>query len=116
MQTLEQLEQAVLDWAADKGIFSKATPYKQAQKTLEECGELLYAIGKMETADNLEDPEAYGWAQVECVDAIGDILVTLAIQARMQGFTLEDCFRSAYNEIKDRKGQMINGQFVKSNQ
>lgn len=112
MQNLEQLEQAVIQWAEDKQIFAKATPYKQAQKTLEECGELLTAIGK-----DMAEQECYGCptdeTSVEIMDAIGDIAVTIIIQAKMQGLTLTDCLQSAYNVIKDRKGQMVNGQFVK---
>jgi hypothetical protein len=29
------------------------------------------------------------------------------------GFTLNECLEAAYNEIKDRKGQMIDGVFIK---
>lgn len=109
--SLETLEQQVIQWAEDRSIFQKATPYKQAQKTLEECGELLYAIGKQDNADiSFEDASI----KEEVADAIGDVLVTLAIQAKMQDLTLEECFQSAYNEIKDRTGSMVNGQFQKN--
>lgn len=46
-------------------------------------------------------------------DAIGDIFVTLVIQSEMHGFSLNECVAKAWNEIKNRKGQMIDGQFVK---
>ena len=49
----------------------------------------------------------------EIKDAIGDIVVTVIIQAEMQGMDIEDCLESAYNIIKHRKGKMQNGQFVK---
>jgi len=94
-----KLEQEVIEWAADKGILTKATPYKQAQKTLEECGELLYAIGA-------DEPD-------EIIDAIGDIVVTLIIQCEMQGLKIEDCLYRAYNVIKNRSGVMRDGQFCK---
>jgi NTP pyrophosphatase (non-canonical NTP hydrolase) len=96
---MQNLESAIIQWAEDKGIFQKATPYKQASKTLEECGELLHAIGAKD-ADEIKD-------------AIGDIIVTLVIQAEMNGLTINECLQSAYDVIKDRKGKMINGQFVK---
>jgi NTP pyrophosphatase (non-canonical NTP hydrolase) len=96
---MEYLERLIIKWAEDKGIFEKATPYKQASKTLEECGELLHAIGANDAT--------------EIKDAIGDIIVTLVIQAEMQGLTLLECLQSAYDVIKDRKGKMVNGQFVK---
>ena len=47
------------------------------------------------------------------IDAIGDIMVTLIIQAKLQDLSLEECLESAYNVIAERKGKMINGQFVK---
>ncbi|TXG86613.1 MAG: nucleotide pyrophosphohydrolase [Spirochaetes bacterium] len=94
-----ELEAAVEQWAEDKGILSKATPIKQAMKTQEELTELCNAI-----LDN--DRE-------EIKDAIGDIMVTLIIQAKMQGMTIEECLESAYNVISKRTGKMVNGQFVK---
>lgn len=94
-----KLEKEIIVWAAQKGILTKATPMKQALKTLEECTELLQAIQDR----NRE----------EIQDAIGDILVTIIIQAEMQGMQIEECLESAYHVIKHRKGQMINGTFVK---
>jgi len=95
-----ELECAIQDWAEQKGILNSGTPIKQALKTVEEVTELCNAI-----IDN--DKE-------EIKDALGDILVTLIIQALMQNLELEDCLGSAYKVIKDRKGKMINGQFMKS--
>ena len=89
----------VVFWAREKGILDKATPITQGLKTLEEVNELLVAI----VNDDIE----------EIKDAIGDIVVTVIIQAEMQGMDIEDCLESAYNIIKHRKGKMQNGQFVK---
>lgn len=94
-----ELECAVEQWAEEKGILSKATSIKQALKTQEEVTELCNAI-----LDN---------NRLEVIDAIGDIMVTLIIQAKMQNLSLEECLESAYNVISKRKGKMINGQFVK---
>ena len=44
---------------------------------------------------------------------MGDIMVTLIIQAKMQDLSLEECLESAYNVIAKRTGKMVNGQFVK---
>jgi NTP pyrophosphatase (non-canonical NTP hydrolase) len=110
--TLEALEQLVVEWAADKGIFAKATAYKQAEKTLEECGELLHAIG-MQTVASRYDEGDLQQATDEVKDALGDIFVTIIIGAHMQGFTIGQCLQSAYDVIAKRKGQMINGKFVK---
>lgn len=94
-----ELECAVEAWAEEKGILEKGIPIKQALKTQEECLELCNAI-----LDNNRD---------EISDALGDILVTIIIQAKMQGMTLESCLEGAYNIISKRKGVMIGGQFVK---
>lgn len=96
-----ELELAVEVWAEEKGILSKATPMKQAMKTQEELTELCNAI--------LDDNKH------EIKDAIGDILVTLIIQAKMQKMNIVDCLNEAYNVISKRTGKMINGQFVKDN-
>jgi NTP pyrophosphatase (non-canonical NTP hydrolase) len=71
----------------------------QALKTLEEVGELIGSIHKDD--------------KVGVSDDLGDILVTIIIQAEMQGLKLEDCLLSAYNVISKRQGTIINGQFVK---
>ena len=94
-----ELECAVENWAEEKGILSKATPIKQAMKTQEELTELINAI-----LDNNRD---------EVIDALGDVMVTLIIQAKMQDLSLEECLESAYHVISKRTGKMVNGQFVK---
>lgn len=94
-----QLEALVIEWAENKGILQKATPARQADKTLEEVEELRAAI-----ADNNRE---------EIADALGDILVTIIIQAKMQNMSLTECLEGAYNVIAKRTGKMVNGQFVK---
>ncbi len=95
----EELKKNVINWAAEKGIFEKGTPEAQAWKTLEEAQEILDGI----ITENKE----------EIIDGIGDTIVTLIIQAEMQGVELLDCLEIAYNVIAKRKGKMIDGQFVK---
>lgn len=156
---LDDLEPLVIKWAEKKGIFKNGTPYKQLLKTGEEILELLQAIED----NNLDEIE----------DAIGDIVITLIIYAKMKeitckrdfknysfkaddtaahrlvtdysvllqtekfgkslkpiidmhemmiklhhiackyNFNIWECLQSAYNVIKNRKGKMINGTFVK---
>jgi len=96
-----ELEVVVETWAQQKGILAKATPMAQALKTLEETTELCTAINNDDRA--------------EIIDAMGDIMVTLIIQARMQDISLEACLESAYHIISKRTGKMVNGQFVKDN-
>ena len=49
----------------------------------------------------------------EVVDAIGDMVVVLTNLAHLNNVNIETCIASAYNEIKNRKGKMNNGTFVK---
>lgn len=97
----QELETLVIAWAKQKGILENGTPSAQCDKTFEEVEELAEGI------DN-NDRE-------EIIDALGDILVTIIIQAEMQGLKLEDCLESAYNVISKRTGKMVDGQFVKDN-
>lgn len=99
MKDYFELECLIEQWAEDKGILAKATPIKQALKTQEELTELCNAI-----LDNDKH---------EIIDAIGDIVVTLIIQAKMQSVTIEECLNAAYDVISKRTGKMVNGQFLK---
>ena len=76
-----------------------ATPQAQMLKLTEEVGELAHAVarGKID----------------EAADAIGDIFVVITILAKQMGLSVEDCAELAYNTIKDRKGRMVDGIFVK---
>ena len=112
----QELEKLVLKWANDKGILEKSTPMAQANKTLEEVNELLFAITMRDKLNiNLITNESgvVFNSNDEIKDAFGDILVTIIIGAELQGLKLEDCLESAYNVIKNRNGKMVDGQFIK---
>lgn len=89
----------IRQWADERGIYDKGDAKTQYVKLMEESGELAQAILKQ----NRE----------ESVDAIGDMVVVLTNLAVFIGVDIEDCITSAYNEIKNRKGTMSNGTFVK---
>lgn len=114
-KNFNQLVQLVNDWAKEKGILQKATPLRQHNKTDEEVNELYEAL--LAQANNLYSFTNSKGETVntehEVKDAIGDILVTLVIQCKLQGLDIVECFNQAYNIIKNRKGKMIDGQFVK---
>ena len=99
MKSFYELKNLVVLWARDRKILEEGHPYAQAEKTLEEAQELLDAI----VINNKE----------EIIDALGDILVTIIIQAEMQNLDLLECLESAYSIINKRKGIMRNGQFIK---
>ena len=46
-------------------------------------------------------------------DSFGDCVVVLTILAAQNGLQIEDCIVQAYDEIKERKGVMKDGVFVK---
>lgn len=46
-------------------------------------------------------------------DALGDMYVVMTILAMQMNIDINECIDIAYNEIKDRKGKMIDGVFVK---
>lgn len=95
-------ENDIIRWGIARNLIGKtgeATRVGQQAKTEEEVRELADAIA----ADDRE----------EARDSIGDVYVTLVMQAQMWGLTMQECIEAAWNEIKDRKGRMINGVFVK---
>lgn len=89
----------IRNWAAEKGILLKGDTKTQYIKLIEEAGELSKAILKND--------------EIEFVDAIGDCVIVLTNLAALKGIKIEDCVNSAYNVIKNRKGEMKNGTFVK---
>lgn len=95
----EQLIDRVIQWGEDRNLIKGSTPERQVKKTQEELDELKEAIGE-------ENGEAI-------IDGIGDVAVTLILIAAQFGFRFEDCIAAAYEEIKDRKGRVIDGLFVK---
>lgn len=90
----------IRQWAEDRNLVEGSSPASQMLKLTEELGELANAINKNKKTTDL-------------VDSIGDVTVVLTIIAQMYGFKIEDCANHAYIEIKDRKGRMVNGTFVK---
>ena len=89
----------IRDWAETRGLYDKGNSHTQYVKLQEEAGELAKAM--------LKDDQA------EFVDAIGDMVVVLTNLAEQRNVRIETCIASAYNQISDRTGKMINGTFVK---
>ena len=93
-------EMKTIQWGEARGIVQNSTPFAQALKTKEELEELFDAISKQDVA--------------AMKDAYGDILVTLVMGCACADLDLVECFESAYQEIKDRKGYLNkDGIFVK---
>jgi|TARA_R110000787_G_scaffold58766_1_gene133501 NTP pyrophosphatase (non-canonical NTP hydrolase) len=87
-------------WASDRGLYDKGDTKTQFAKLMEESGELARAV--------LKDDK------LEFVDAIGDMVVVLTNLAYLGGTNIEHCIDSAYEVIRKRSGNMVNGTFVKN--
>lgn len=92
------ITELIRQWAIDRNLHT-ADPTKQALKIGEEFGELFEGLAKGD-----EDLTK---------DALGDMYVVMTILSQQLGFDIEECIELAYNEIKDRKGVMRGGVFVK---
>lgn len=93
------LEGKVVEWAKNCGIFEKATKQTQFIKLVEEVGEVAECVSKGK--------------HEEIKGEIGDLLVTVILLAKMEGYTVDECLQDAYNKISKRTGQMVDGFFVK---
>lgn len=96
---MDTLITAINLWAWERNLINGSNPASQAVKLMEEVGELAGGICK-NNADVIKD-------------SIGDAFVVLVILAAQMGWSMEECVEAAYNEIKERKGKMVNGVFVK---
>lgn len=95
---MNNLIKNIEQWATDRNLHT-ADPAKQMLKLIEEIGEIASGLARGNTD--------------EIKDGIGDVQVVLTILAKQLGTSIEECTQLAYNEIKNRKGKMINGVFVK---
>ena len=99
VKPLVELVALIQNWAWDRNLIDGSTHNAQMLKLMEEVGELAGGVCK-------------GKADV-IKDSIGDVFVVLTIIAAQMGWSIEECVQAAYAEIKDRKGRMIQGVFVK---
>ena len=97
MDDFEYWQEKVLKWAEDRNLLHGSSPKDQFHKLIQESAELSESLCKN------KDP----------IDDYGDILVVLIIMMAQSGVAVSDALAYAYNEIKDRKGKMVNNVFVK---
>lgn len=93
-RTTERIRQ----WVRDRNLHT-ADPKVQLGKLLEEAGEVAHAV--------MRDDKN------RTMDGIGDVIVVLICIAEQLDLNIDECIEMAYNEIKDRKGRLIDGVFVK---
>lgn len=95
---IQELTDKIRTWGIMRGL-DQGDRARQVNKLGEEYGELCRGVNK----GNKD----------EIVDALGDMYVVMVQVAMQHGTSIEHCISSAYEEIKDRKGKMVNGVFVK---
>lgn len=97
--TFDELIENVKQWADDKGLLKPENSSKQFMKIAEELGEVARADIKSN--------------ETELEDGIGDVFVTVIIYSLMKGKNPRACLELAWDEIKGRKGRMVQGSFIK---
>jgi len=97
MNYLEHLENNIKAWHRDRNLIDGSTDKDQYMKLIQEAGEL---------SDNICKGR-------DITDDIGDMIVVLINIAERNGLDLKTCMEMAWNDIKDRKGRMVDGIFSK---
>ena len=101
--TFSDLITKINHWADERNL-KHADPKIQWMRVTEEVGEIR---------DVLLKPTKFTEPQAALKDAIGDTLVTIIVLAHQLDLDVTECLSIAYEEIKSRKGKMINGTFIK---
>ena len=136
---LAALVNKIRQWAIDRDIIGpnqQGTLMAQSLKLIEESMEVREAVFCLTGAEAMakivqpltEKPNLLDVDQTEAssaicqeldeiksqvVDGIGDTVVVCIILCEMMDINLIDALNVAFNEIKDRKGKMVNGTFQK---
>jgi NTP pyrophosphatase (non-canonical NTP hydrolase) len=87
----------ITSWHHDRNLIEGSTDIAQFAKLIQEAGELSDSICKGKDVS----------------DDIGDMIVVLINIAERNGLSISTCLGKAWGDIKDRKGEMRNGVFVK---
>tara|TARA_R100001377_G_scaffold56705_1_gene33749 strand:- start:167 stop:469 length:303 start_codon:yes stop_codon:yes gene_type:complete len=88
---------SITKWHEERNLIDGSTDKDQVLKLMQEVGELSDSVCKGK----------------DIKDDIGDILVVLINICLRNDTNFPDCMEVAYNEIKDRKGTMKEGVFIK---
>ncbi|WAI96149.1 DNA binding protein [Vibrio phage vB_VhaP_PG11] len=128
-KALPQVTENITRWHYDRNLINGTDHATQVVKLLEEYTEVYAAIHAGIEPDDLTEmmiahlrklnatgrikkvePEN---AHHALVDGLGDMYVVQVNHAEREHATLAECAHQAYSEIRDRKGKMVNGTFVK---
>ena len=87
----------VIQWHEDRNLIEGSTDKDQVLKLQQELGELSDSVCK----------------QKDVKDDLGDMMVIMLNIMKRNNVTMKECLETAYNDIKDRKGKMVDGIFIK---
>ena len=90
-------EELIGQWHRDRNLIDGSTDKDQYMKLIQEAGELSDSLCKGK----------------DVRDDIGDMMVVLINIMVRNNLTINECLSVAYADIKDRKGKMVDGVFVK---
>lgn len=94
---INELITLVSKWHHDRNLIEGSDDKSQFAKLIQEAGEL---------SDNICKGK-------DVADDIGDMIVVLINIAERNNLSIEQCLQQAWNDIKDRKGKMVDGVFIK---
>ncbi len=94
---MQELIGKVNKWFEDRNLIKGSTDKDQILKLMQELGELSDHACKGE----------------DIRDDLGDMLVVMLNIMKRNNYTIEECLQIAYDDIKDRRGKMVDGIFVK---
>ena len=92
-----ELVKLIEQWHEDRNLIAGSTDKDQVLKLIQELGELSDSVCK----------------EKDMKDDLGDMLVVMINIMKRNNITIEQCLQKAYDDIKDRKGRMVDGIFVK---
>jgi|TARA_R110000822_G_scaffold48453_5_gene127612 NTP pyrophosphatase (non-canonical NTP hydrolase) len=87
----------IRNWHHARNLIEGSTDKDQVLKLVQELGELSDSVCKGK----------------DIADDIGDMIVVLINIAERNNITIFDCLDRAWSDIKDRKGTMRDGIFIK---
>tara|TARA_Y100000741_G_scaffold289496_1_gene229511 strand:+ start:2768 stop:3070 length:303 start_codon:yes stop_codon:yes gene_type:complete len=90
-------EELIGQWHKDRNLIDGSTDKDQYMKLIQEAGELSDSLCKGK----------------DIRDDIGDMMVVLINIMVRNKLTINECLSVAYDDIKDRKGTMVDGVFIK---
>ena len=92
-----KLVKLIEQWHEDRNLIAGSTDKDQVLKLVQALGELSDSVCK----------------EKDMRDDLGDMLVVMINIMKRNNITIEECLQKAYDDIKDRKGRMVDGIFVK---